>query len=124
MTPGTWAGGSAEDDGVLMLAAMSAVTGRAGWDVADKEKEVGALTLEVTPVDCCPDCEAGGGEIELGTLVLGATPTAAFSEGKVTDPGRETPVLEETDTEEVATDAGVAPLPAMVESAGGNGGIV
>lgn len=92
--------------------------------MADMEKEAGALTLEVTPVDCCPGCEAEGGEIELGTLVLGATPTAAFSEGKVADPGRETPVLEGTDTEEVATDAGVAPLPAMVESAGGNGGMV
>lgn len=124
MTPGAWADGSAEDDGVLLLGAMSAVTAWAGWDVAGKEKEAGELTLEATPVDCCPDWEAGGGETELGTLVLGATPTAAFSEGKVTDPGRETPVLEETDTEEVATDAGVAPLPAMVESAGGNGGIV
>lgn len=91
--------------------------------MADKEKE-GALTLEVTPVDCCPDCEAGGGEIELGTLALGATPTAALSEGKVTEPGRETPVLEGTDIEEAATDAEGAPLPAMVESAGGNGGTV
>ena len=89
-----------------------------------KEKEAGALTLEATPVDCCPDCEAGGGETELGTLAFGAAPTAALSEGKLTDPGTETPVLEGTDIEEVATDAGGAPLPAMVESAGGNGGIV
>lgn len=90
-----------------------------------REKEAGALTLEAMPVDCCPDCEAGGGEIELGTLVLGATPTVALSEeGKVTDPGRETPVLDGTDTEAAVIDAGGAPLPAMVESAGGNGGIV
>lgn len=90
-----------------------------------KEKEAGALTLEATPPDsCCPDCEARGGETELGTLALGATPTAAFSEDKVTELGRETPVLEGIDIEGAATDAGGAPLLAMVESAGGNGGIV
>lgn len=89
-----------------------------------KEKDAGALALEATPPDCCPDCEAGGGETELGTLALGATPAAALSEGRVTEPGRETPVLEGTDIEAAATDVGGAPLPAMVESAGGNGGIV
>lgn len=123
MTPGTCVDGSATDDGVLILGAMSPVAGCAGWDVVGKEKEAGALTLEATPVDCCPDCEAGGAEIELGTLALGATPTAALSEGKVTDPGRETPVVEGADTVEAATDARGALLPAPVESAGGNGGI-